>query len=184
MGRGLLLLPGTTWAQGGTWRCRPWAQSVRKSLPPPPVRPKSRPAVPGQGCALTQAVQNAVTAATQALQPFIHTRTQEHVTPVGTCSRTQPAVRGCPLQRDLRCGLPRRRPRAAKCCHPGTWAAATPEPLRVQPAFTYREGGPGPSPPVRHEQGYYGVGVPVGLRCLVGHGLGALTSVRGEAKQR
>lgn len=33
MGRGLLLLPGTARAQGGTWRRRPWAQSVRKSLP-------------------------------------------------------------------------------------------------------------------------------------------------------
>lgn len=65
----------------------------------------------------------------------------------------------------------------------GRQATTAPEPLRVQLALTYGEGGPGPSPPVWHKQGYYRVGVPVGLRCLVGHRLGALTSVRGEAKQ-
>ena len=47
-------------------------------------------------------------------------------------------------------------------CHTGTWAAAAPEPPRVQLAFACWEGGPKPSPLGWQEQSYHEVGVPVG----------------------
>lgn len=98
------------------------------------------------GHACCWAVQGGITAATQGLQPFIHTRTQEHMSPADT-TRQDTAGLASP-SRDPCEVRTAQAPLGHPMQHKGTILAHhshRPNP-RVRLALAHREGGPGPSP--------------------------------------
>lgn len=180
--------PGSAWAQEGSGdadhRCRVCASPthlpacrVASSAHSPPAR--AHPSWAGW-----------VTAATQALQPFIRTRTQEQMTPVDTVQQdtaglatARPATVPGPPPQAGTARAPGGRSMCGQMLASGCTGGRRPRAPESPAGRHLRGRRPQARALVWHEQGHDGVGVPVGLRGLVGHRRGALSSVRGKAKQ-